>query len=38
VSSDNYNLRKNIEVLESNNVDLGGNIRSLEIHNKDKEE
>jgi len=38
VSSDCYDLRKNIEGTEARNGDLAGQVRSLDIQSKDKEE
>ena len=38
VSSDCYDLRKNIEGTEARNCDLGGQIRSLDIQNKERED
>jgi len=38
VSSDGYDLRKNIEGTEQRNADLGGQVRSLDIQAKDREE
>ena len=38
VSSDCYDLRKLIEGTEARNVDLAGQIRSTEIHIKEKED
>jgi chromosome segregation ATPase len=37
VSADCYDLRKNIEGTEARNADLGGQIRSLDVQNTDKE-
>lgn len=38
VSSDCYDLRKNIESTEARNVDIGGQIRASEINIKEKED
>jgi len=38
VSSDCYDLRKNIEGTEARNTDLGAQVRSLDIQNKERED
>jgi len=38
VSSDCYDLRKNIEGTEARNSDLGAQVRSLDIQNKERED
>jgi hypothetical protein len=38
VSTDCYDLRKNIEGLEARNTEFGANIRSQDIGNKEKED
>ena len=38
VSSDCYDLRKNIEATEARNIDMSGQLRSIEIQAKEKEE